>query len=144
MDRPVQCNWGWSLRNGNVISYLGATRITQTWTSPWASGMKLVVKNPPTNAGDLRDTGSVPGLGRFPGGGNGNPLQYPCLNNPMDRETWWVTVHRVTKSRTRLRQFSTHEQLLKLENVKHRSQLRSICVPNSQHLYSEVSPENLL
>ena len=106
--------------------------------------MKLVVKNPPTNAGDLRDTGSVPGLGRFPGGGNGNPLQYPCLNNPMDRETWWVTVHRVTKSRTRLRQFSTHEQLLKLENVKHRSQLRSICVPNSQHLYSEVSPENVL
>ena len=141
---PVQCNSGRSLRNGNVRSYLGATRIAQTRTAPWASQMKLVLKNPPASAGDLRDTGSIPGLGRFPGGGNGNPLQYSCLKNSMDRETWWVTVHRVTKSRTRLRQFNTHEQLLKLENLKYRSQFSSICVPNSQHLYSEVSPENLL
>ena len=51
------------------------------------------------NAGDL---GSFPGLGRSPGGGNGNPLQYSCLENPMDRGAWWVTVHRVAKSRTRL------------------------------------------
>ena len=47
------------------------------------------------NEGDL---GSIPGLGRSPGDGNGNPLQYPCLGNSMDRETWWATVRRVTKS----------------------------------------------
>ena len=49
------------------------------------------------NQGDPRDTGSVPGLGRSPGGGNGNSLQYSCLGNPMDRGAWWATVHGVTK-----------------------------------------------
>jgi len=61
-----------------------------------------VVKNPPANAGD---TGSIPGSGRFPEGGNGNRLQYSCLENPMDREAWRPTVHGVTKSQTQL---STH------------------------------------
>ena len=51
------------------------------------------VKNLPSNAGDDM-TGSIPGLGRFPGGGNGNPLRYSCLENPMDREAWWATVQR--------------------------------------------------
>ena len=50
--------------------------------------MVLVVKNPPANAGDIRDASSVPGLERSPGGGHGNPLQYSCLENPMDREVW--------------------------------------------------------
>ena len=50
-----------------------------------ASQVALVVKNPPASAGDVRDAGSVPGLGRFPGGGHDNPLQYSCLENPMDR-----------------------------------------------------------
>ena len=63
----------------------------------------LVVKNPPANVGDIRDAGSVPGLGRSPGGGHDNPLQYSCLENLMDRGAWWATVHRVTKSRTRLK-----------------------------------------
>ena len=49
-----------------------------------------------------RDTSSIPGLGRFPGEGNSNPLQYSCLENPMDREAWWAIVHRVTKSQKRL------------------------------------------
>ena len=57
-----------------------------------ASQVALVVKNTLTNAGDIRDTGSIPGLGRSSGGGNGNPFQYPCLENPMDREAWWATV----------------------------------------------------
>ena len=62
-----------------------------------------VVKNPPANAGDGRDIGSVPGLGRSPGGGgHGNLLQCSCLKSPMDRGTWWATVHGVTKSRTQL------------------------------------------
>ena len=58
--------------------------------------MTLVVKNLPVNAGDARDMGAIPGLGRFPGGGNSNPLQYSCLENPMDRGAWRATVHRVT------------------------------------------------
>jgi len=62
------------------------------------SQVVLVVKNPPANAGDLRDSGSVPGLGRSPGEGHGNPLQYSCLENPMDREARWATFHRVTKT----------------------------------------------
>jgi len=59
-----------------------------------------VVKNPPANAGDAGDVGLIPGLGRSPGEGNGNPLQYSCLENPMDRGAWWATVHGVTKSQT--------------------------------------------
>ena len=58
-----------------------------------------MVKKPPTNAGDARDVGLIPGSGRF-GGGHGNPLQYSCLENPMDRGAWWATVNRVTKSWT--------------------------------------------
>ena len=60
----------------------------------------LVVKNLSANAGDVRDGGSIPGLGRSPGGGHGYPLQYACLENPMDRGAWWATVHGVAKSRT--------------------------------------------
>ena len=55
----------------------------------------LVVKNMPADAGHLRDTDLIPGLGRSPGGGHGNPLQYPCLENPMDRGDWQATIHRV-------------------------------------------------
>ena len=60
----------------------------------------LVVKNPPVNAGDIRDTGSTPGSGRSPGEWHGNPLQYPCLKNPMDKGTWWAIVHGGVKSQT--------------------------------------------
>ena len=59
-----------------------------------------VVKNPPANVEDTRDTGSIPGLGRFTVLGNGNPLQYSCLENSMGRGTWWAIVHGVTKSWT--------------------------------------------
>ena len=58
------------------------------------------VKNLPANAGDVRDVGSIPGLGRSPGEGNGNPLQYSCLENPMDRGGWQAMVHGATKSQT--------------------------------------------
>ena len=61
-----------------------------------------VEKNLPASAADTRDMGSIPGSGRFSGIGNGNPIQYSCLENPMDRGTWWATVHGVTKSATRL------------------------------------------
>ena len=62
-----------------------------------------VVKNPPANAGDARNVGLIPGLGRFPGGGNGNSFQYSCLENSMDRGAWWATVHGVAKSWTQPR-----------------------------------------
>ena len=64
------------------------------------SQLPLVVKNPPANAGDVGDSGSIPGSGRSPGEGNGNPLQYSCLENPMDRGAWWAAVDRVAKSWT--------------------------------------------
>ena len=67
------------------------------------SQVVLVVKNPPVNAEDTRDEGSVPGSGRSPGGRHGNPLQYSCLENPMDREDWQAIVHRVAKSWTQLK-----------------------------------------
>ena len=56
-----------------------------------------MVKNLPANAGDIRDMGSIPGLGRDPGEGHGNPLQYSCLENPMGRGAWRATVHRVAE-----------------------------------------------
>ena len=58
------------------------------------------VKDPPANAGDIRDMGLIPGLGRCPGEGHGNPLQYSCLGNPMDRGAWQATVHEVALSWT--------------------------------------------
>ena len=65
----------------------------------WASQVALVVPpaTAPASAGDIRDTGSIPGSGRSPGGGHGNPLQYSCLDNFMDRGAWWATVHGVEK-----------------------------------------------
>ena len=62
--------------------------------------MALIVKNPPANAGDIRDMGSIPESGRSPGGGHGNSLQYSCLENPMDRGAWQFTVHRFPESNT--------------------------------------------
>ena len=68
-----------------------------------ASQVVLVVKNPPANAGNIKDVDLIPGSGRSPGGGHGNPLQYSCLENPMDRGAWRATVYRVAKSQTRLK-----------------------------------------
>ena len=67
-----------------------------------------LVKNPPGNAGDVRDTGLISGSGRSPGEGHGNRLQYSCLENPMDRGAWRAAVHRVINSRTRLKRLSMH------------------------------------
>ena len=60
----------------------------------------LVVKNLPANSGDIRDAGLIPGLGRSTGVGNGNPFQFSCLENTMDRGAWWATVQGVSKNRT--------------------------------------------
>ena len=76
-----------------------------------ASQMALVVKDLPVNAGDFRDVGLIPGSGRFPGGGHGSPLQYSCLENPMDRRTWRAMLHRVAKSRTKLKWLNIHAHI---------------------------------
>ena len=66
-----------------------------------ASQVALVVKNPPPNAGDIRDSGSIPGSGKSPGGGHANLFQYSCLGNPMDTEAWRAMGHPVAKGRLR-------------------------------------------
>ena len=74
-----------------------------------------MVKNPPASAGDVRDLGSITGSGRSPGGGRGNPLQYSCLENPMDREAWQATIHRIAQSWTQLKQLSTNNTNSKIQ-----------------------------
>ena len=101
----IHVYYGWLL----YCSHETATTLFVIWLYPdTAFQAAQVVKNPPANAGDLRDTGLIPGLGRSPGGGNGNPLQYSCLENLIDRGTWWAIVHRVTKSWTWLKLLSMH------------------------------------
>ena len=96
-----------------------------TYIRNWASQVALVVKNQPDNAGDIRD------LGRLPGGGHGNPLQYSCLENPMNRGAWRATVHEVTKSRqTWLKWLSMHA-CKKLPNSLLSEVAEPICIPNS-------------
>ena len=80
----------------NSVNKTKQKKVRHTGTSQGA----LVVKNPPANAGDLRDIGFIPGLGRSPGGGHGNPLQYSCLENPIYRGTCWAIVHKFAKSWT--------------------------------------------
>ena len=76
--------------------------------------MVLVVKNSPTNAGDIR--GFDTWVGKIPSGGHGNPLQYSCLKNPVDRQAWWAIVHRVTRSWTQLKQFNANTRILAEKN----------------------------
>ena len=75
-------------------------QFTQMWAEGGAFQVMLVVKILPANAGDIRDMGSIPGSGRYLGGRYGNPLQYSCLEKPMDRGVWQATVHRVAQSHT--------------------------------------------
>ena len=92
--------WGWIVPycGGNTLCIVG--RLAASLVS---AQVVLVVQKQPGNAGDIREASSVPGLGRSPGGGQGNPLQYACLENPMDRRTWRAAVHSVAKSWTRLK-----------------------------------------
>ena len=91
-------------------SYLGENwgQLLHSVMYLWDSQVALPVKNPPASAGDVRDMGLVPGLGRSPGGGNGNPLQSSCLENPMDRGACRATAHGVAKRWTELKQLSMH------------------------------------
>ena len=86
------------MNRANVTFEATVLDLDNVWN--WASQVALVVKNLPANAGDIRDTGSIPGSGRPPEGGHGNSIQYFCLENPMDRGPWQAMVHRVAKSQT--------------------------------------------
>ena len=72
--------------------------ISNYFTICWASQLVLMLKNLPDNPEEVRDVDSIPGLRRSPGGGHGNPLQYPCQENPIDIGAWWTIVHRVANS----------------------------------------------
>ena len=102
--RPTHIGWALSPRavyHADLRMQLHLEKVSQV-----ALGKEpRQLKNLPASAGD-RDTSSIPGLGRSPGGGPGNPLQYSCLKNPTDREAWLATVHGVAKSRTRLSNFT--------------------------------------
>ena len=94
-----------------IILFSEWVRLKKKKSSYWkncASEIVLVVKNKPASAGGIRDIGSIPGWGRLPGGGQGNPLQYSCLENPMDRGAWRATVQGVTKSQTQLKRLSMY------------------------------------
>ena len=80
----------------NSLLYV-SNHFKQTYSPWWASQGALMVKNPPANAGDIRDVGSIPGSGKSLGEGNGNPLQYSCLENPTDRGAWQAVDHGVAK-----------------------------------------------
>ena len=99
---PTDCS-----QPGSSLHGILQVRTQEQVAISWASQVALALRNPPANAGDIRDAGSIPGLGGSLGGGHGNPLQYSCLENPMDKGAWWA-VHRVAKSWTWLKWLSTH------------------------------------
>ena len=94
-----------SPKHGKGGGQLFANNLVQFLLCLWGFPGGTEVKNLHANARNTRDMDSIPGSGRFPGEGNGNPLQYSCLVNSMDRGAWWAIVHKVAKSQTQL---STH------------------------------------
>ena len=102
-------SWWWTRRPG-LLWFMGSQRVRHDWATElnWKSQVVLVIKNPPTNSGDLRDEGLIPGSGRSPGGGHGYPLQYACLEDPMDGGAWRAAVPGVAKTQTWLKWLSIH------------------------------------
>ena len=99
------CLWGRSELDTTEATWQQQQQQQQVFS--WDSYVTLVVKNPSASAGDIRDLGWIPGWRRSPGRGHDNPLQYSCLENPMDRGAWRDTVHRVPQSPALLKQLST-------------------------------------
>ena len=89
-------------------NHLFTVTVARAWGKKWTSQVAPVVRDPPAEAGDAGDAGLLPGWGRSPGGGRGNPLQCSCLENPTDRGAWRVTVHEAAKSWTGLSWTNAH------------------------------------
>ena len=106
----------WSMVNARRTATTGPNTVSfrVIWRYIWGFPGGSVGKESTCSAGDTEDMGSVAGLGRFPGGGHGNPLQYSCLENPMDRGAWQAIVDRVTKSWTWLKWLSTAQEYVYL------------------------------
>ena len=94
------------IKQGGRLRNIFIKKYAFQWLLRWLRG-----KESACNAGVAGDAGLIPGLGRSSGGGHGNALQYSCLKNPKDRRAWWATVHRVSKSWTRLKWLSTHAHM---------------------------------
>ena len=116
----------WSPRPQQFSAFLRTTAICSWMDLRRAFPVVLVVKNPPANAGDIGEEGLIPESGRSPGGGNGNPLQYSYLENPMDKGAWQAAVHRVTQSGIQLKWFSTHAGAL--EEVFRLQPTQNFCI----------------
>ena len=140
-----------------VAPYVWLCQWTIRWIEVcrWTSQVVLVAKNLPANIADIRDAGLTSGLGRSPGAGNGYPVQYSCLKNPIGRRTWRATVHRVVKTQTWLKQINMHTHIEKGEYIYisrfvhiksycHRQDRRDGAVLGSQHCQEEVSKRECL
>ena len=103
-----------------------------------------MVKNLPANAGDTGNVDSTPGLGRSPGGGNGNSLQYSCLESPMDRGAWQATVHGVAKSRTQLRTSLPHYKVMSSLLTSKDIQGAFLCVYSCEDLLDFENEKSLV
>ena len=101
-DAPAWRHTRWTCACLYPACALTRSVVSDSWPPHHYSPRALAVKHPPPNAGDVRDVGLIPGSGRSPGGGQGDPLQYPCLEHPMDRGACRATVRGVAKSQTRL------------------------------------------
>ena len=114
-----------------------------TYPFPKASQVALVVKNLPASAGDIRDAGLFPGSSRCPRGGDGNPLQYSYLENPMDRGAWWATVSRVARSWTWLKRFGTHTHTHRATWLENSGVGSKAMLVNSENQHHSFIPCNI-
>ena len=102
---------------GSIVFNLIQEMTSKLYYDPWASQVVLVVRNPHTNPADIRDASSIPGSGRSPGGGCGNPCQYSWLENSTEEGVWWATIHGVTAGQKQMKQLSTIQLIMILSNA---------------------------
>ena len=111
----------WTCPSNFMTKYRNSVSCLVPWHSNLLSNIisvvALVVKNPPANVGGIRDADSVPGSGRSSGGGHSNPLQYSCLENPMNRGSWRSTILRVRRSQTRLKRLNMQASTVKVHSA---------------------------
>ena len=102
---------------GSIVFNLIQEIASKLYYDPWASQVVLVVRNPRTNPADVRDASSIPGSGRSPGGGRGNPCQYSWLENSTEEGVWWATIRGVANGQKQMKQLSTVQLIMILTNA---------------------------